>query len=196
MPTIHHDYLFHPDNCNILKPSCITLADEVGKRYAGWMETWDTDYMKFADGSLSTKLYETYNIFLCQMPGFAELYDLVVKYFKTKEPNYKDYAVAGWVNVYNKDGYLDWHRHGSNDGRWHGYVTVNAEPSKTLYKNDKGLVDTIVNKNGYITLSPAGLVHRVTPWNNNNEPRITIAFDFILRQQIDHLNFTRWIPII
>ena len=108
---IHHDYLFHTDNCDILKPSCINLANEVGKRHADWVKTWDKEYMKFAKGSLSTQLYETYNVFLCQMPGFAELYNLVIQYFKSKEPNYKDYAMAGWVNVYDKDEFLDWHMH-------------------------------------------------------------------------------------
>lgn len=197
---IYHDKLFHPDNCNILKPSCIDLANEVNNRYSEWMETWDTDYMAFADGSTSTKLYETYNVFLCHMNGFAELYNLVVKYFKNKQPNYKDFALAGWVNIYHKDGYLDWHKHGkdihNHDSRWHGYVCVNAEPSKTLYRDDNGLVETIDNKNGYITLSPAGLAHRVTPWENDKEPRITIAFDFILRRDIDPYNITRWIPVI
>ncbi len=196
---IYHDYLFHSDNCNILKPSCINLANEVSKRHSKWIETWDKDYMKFAKGSLSTQLYETYNVFLCQMPGFAELYNLVIQYFKSKESNYYDYAMAGWVNVYNKDEFLDWHKHGpkvGNDGRWHGYVTINAEPSKTLYKNEKGLVETIENKNGYITLNPAGLIHRVTPWTNKDEPRITIAFDFLERHKIDPLNITRWIPVI
>lgn len=199
MTTIYHDYLFHPDNCNILKPSCINLSKEVSKRYSHWMKTWEKDYMKFAEGSLSTQLYETYNVFLCQMPGFAELYNLIIQYFKNKESNYKNYAVAGWVNIFNKGQYLDWHKHGpkiGNDERWHGYVSINAEPSKTLYKNNTGLINTIVNKNGYITLSPAGLIHRVTPWDNNEEPRITIAFDFILRNKIDNLNFTRWIPVI
>jgi hypothetical protein len=163
------------------------------------METWDHDYMKFADGSPSTKMYEAYNVFLCHMPGFAETYNLVVNYFKQKQADYINYAVAGWVNVYHKDGFLDWHKHGSDlyehDGRWHGYVCVNAEPSKTLYRNNEGLVETVENKNGYITLSHAGLYHRVTPWENETEPRITIAFDFILRDQIEHMNFTRWIPV-
>ena len=196
---IFHDYLFHPDNCSILEESCLLLSEEVENRYADWMQTWEEDYMKFAEGSPSTQLYETYNVFLCPMHGFAELYNLIIKYFKDKEPSFKDYAVAGWVNVYRDGGYLDWHKHGKDihqhDGRWHGYVCVNAEPSKTLYRNDNGLVKTIENQNGYITLSPAGMAHRTTPWNETR-PRITIAFDFIKRQDIDPYNITRWIPII
>lgn len=197
---IYHDYLFHPDNCSILKGSCLSLAKEVEDRYSQWMESWEEDKMKFADGSPSTKMYEAYNVFLCHMQGFAELYNLVIPYFKKRQPDYKNYAVAGWVNVYHKGGFLDWHKHGQDlyehDGRWHGYVCVNAEPSKTLYRDQKGLVETIENKNGYITLSHAGLYHRVTPWEDDNEPRITIAFDFIIRNQIDPMNMSRWIPVI
>ena len=196
---IYNEYLFHKDNCSILSDSCISLADEVTKRYSAWMDEWESDYMKFADGSVSTKLYEAYNVFLCHLPGFAETYRLICDKFKEKESNYKDYAIAGWVNVYNKDGYLDWHKHGdsvySHDGRWHGYVCVNAEPSKTMYKDENGLVETIENTNGYITLSHAGLAHRVTPWQSKNKPRITIAFDLIRRENIDPLLINRWIPI-
>ena len=196
---IYNEYLFHKDNCIILQDSCIALAKEVEKRFTPWMDTWKEDYMTFAEGSPSTKLYEAYNVFLCHLPGFAETYNLVCEKFKEKENNYRDYAIAGWVNVYHQDTFLDWHKHGNDihahDGRWHGYVCVNAEPSKTLYKDDKGLVETIDNTNGYITLSHAGLAHRTTPWKDYNLPRITIAFDFIRRQQIDPMLLNRWIPI-
>jgi hypothetical protein len=167
------------------------------------MSTWeDKTYMKFAESSPSTQLYELYNVFLCPAPGFAKLYELVVNRFKEKHSNYKDYAIGGWVNVCNEGGFLDWHFHGSDptkhDGRWHGYVCVNAEPSKTLYKDiitDKH-IQTIENKNGWIVLNPAGIAHRTTPWEDNTTPRITIAFDFSLRDQLDPLLLNKWIPII
>lgn len=197
---IYNEYLFNPENCNMLSNSCLALAKEVEDRFTPWMNTWNEDHMKFADGSPSTKLYEAYNVFLSPLPGFAELYSLIVNYFKSKESNHSEYAIAGWVNVYHDGGYLDWHKHGSDllkhDDRWHGYVCVNAEPSKTLYRDEQGLVESIDNKNGFITLSPAGMYHRTTPWKNDAQPRITVAFDFILRKQIDHMNFNRWIPII
>lgn len=197
---IYNEYLFNSKNCDLLSNSCLLLADEVTRRFTPWMDTWEQDHMTFANGSTSTKLYEAYNVFLSPLPGFAELYSLVVDYFKSKQPNYKNYAIAGWVNVYQKGGYLDWHKHSSSlvehDNRWHGYVCINAEPSKTLYKNEQNLVETIDNKNGFITLSPAGMCHRTTPWTDQKQPRITIAFDFILRDQIDPMHFTRWIPII
>lgn len=165
------------------------------------MSSWDVDYMKFADGSPSTKLYEAYNVFLCHAPGFYEVYSAVVKSFKSKQSNYQDYAIAGWVNVHQQGGYLDWHIHGkdikNHDQRWHGYVCVNAEPSKTMYMDfeTKKLLQTIENKNGYLVLNPAGIAHRTTPWGVAEEPRITIAFDICLREQISSGNLNRWIPL-
>jgi len=197
---IFNDFLFDLELCETLKHSCIELGREIEHRYMPFIETWSYDYMQFANGSNSTKLYETYNVFLCHMPGFREVFQLILQKFKEKQHNYYDYAVAGWVNIYKKDTYLDWHKHGSDpvahDGRWHGYVCVNAEPSQTLYADDnKKLIKNIENRNGYITLSPAGLMHRVTPWTQINEPRITIAFDFIPANQIDPYLINRWIPV-
>lgn len=198
---IYHESLIQQAECDVLSASCVKLAAEIENRYQNWMATWPIDYMKFAEGSNSTKLYETYNVFLCPMPGFYDLYKQVVDRFKEKKQDYYNYAIAGWVNVYKKNTFLDWHKHGDDpiihDGRWHGYVSINAEPSKTLYAEDNGsLVKEIDNKNGYITLSPAGLMHRVSPWSISTKPRITIAFDFILREQIDQYLLNRWIPII
>jgi len=197
---IFHEHLIDELECKNIIPSCYKLAKEIEARYKDFMETWPYDYMRFAEGSNSTKLYETYNVFLCPMYGFFDLYHKVVSKFKEKQPNYRQYAIAGWVNVYKKDTFLDWHKHGNDpvnhDGRWHGYVSVNAEPSKTLYADDNGqLVKEIDNKNGFITLSPAGLMHRVTPWTNSIAPRVTIAFDIILQKDIDEYLLNRWIPI-
>ena len=199
---IYHDSVVDQAQCDILAESSVMLADEVKARWGEWMSTWPENYMKFADGSDSTKLYEAYNVFLCPAPGFAELYDIVVSKFKERQSNYKDYAIAGWVNVYNDGGFLDWHFHGSDqnchDGRWHGYLCVNGEPSKTLYKDIQTgeLIKTIDNKNGYLTMSYAGIAHRTTPWTDKEKPRITIAFDISLRSQLSPQNLNRWIPIL
>lgn len=198
---IYHEQIIDQDVLDKLKPSCLMLADEVQSRWGDWMKSWSVDHMKFADGSPSTKLYEAYNVFLCHAPGFYEVYSSVVNSFKSKQPDYNKYAIAGWVNVYQKDGFLDWHIHGkdihNHDQRWHGYVCVNAEPSKTMYMDlpTKKLIETIDNKNGYLVLNPAGIAHRTTPWKDDNEPRITIAFDICLRDQIDPKNLNRWIAL-
>jgi hypothetical protein len=198
---IYKEHIIDQQVLDKLKPSCLMLAEEVQSRWGDWMNSWSEDYMKFADGSPSTKLYEAYNIFLCHAPGFYEVYSKVVESFKQKQPNWNQYAIAGWVNVYEKEGFLDWHYHGSDpynhDHRWHGYVCVNAEPSKTMYMDitTKKLVETIENKNGQLVLNPAGIAHRTTPWKDETEPRITIAFDISLREQIDSKNLNRWIAL-
>jgi len=182
-----------------LEDSSKKLANLVNDRFDEFYQTFPKGYMNFAKGSRSTELYEAYNVFLSHYPGFTDLYKAVVNTIKNKVHNYHDYALAGWVNVYNKGGYLNWHKHGPenvvHDGRWHGYVAVNAEPSKTLYKDNDNNITEIENQNGFITLSPAGFYHRTTEWEKDN-PRITIAFDVIKREQIDPLLINRWIPIL
>jgi hypothetical protein len=64
-----------------------------------------------------------------------------------------------------------------------------------MYRDKDEVIKTIDNQDGYITLSPAGLYHRVSEWEKDT-PRITIAFDIIKREQIDPLLLNRWIPII
>lgn len=196
---IYHDYLINPKNCDMLAESCLAVADLVNNRYAEYFATQDPNYMNFAKGSNSTRLYETYNIFLCHHPGITETFDCVISYFKSKNPTYKKYAISGWVNVYHAGGYLDWHIHGNSidvhDTRWHGYVCINAEPSNTYYKTQSNEVTTISNKNGYITLSPSGMQHRTSAWTDSKKPRISIAFDCVLREQIQADNISKWIPI-
>jgi hypothetical protein len=196
---VYHEQVIDKTLLPSLFDSSIALSEEVKNRYSPIKESWPTGYMKFAEGSPSTELYECYNVFLSPLQGFAEVYQKVIDTFKKHETEYLNYAVAGWVNVYHKGGNLKWHKHGSDihehDGRWHGYVAVNSEPSKTMYRDSNKLITTIDNKDGYITLSHAGLYHQVTEWELD-KPRITIAFDFVLRNDIDPMNMTRWIPVI
>ena len=196
---IHHEPCVSKMTLIQLENSSNLLAKEVSERFDEFYKTFPKGYMKFAEGSRSTELYEAYNVFLCHYPGFTDLYRQIVTTIKSKIPNYQEYALAGWVNIYNKGGYLNWHKHGPenvvHDGRWHGYVAVNAEPSQTVYRDKDEIVKTIDNKDGHITLSPAGLYHRVSEWNKD-QPRITIAFDIIRREQIDPLLLNRWIPIV
>jgi len=163
----------------------------------------DPEWMYFAQGSDSTKIYDSYNIFLNHRPGFATLYERIVNSFKEKVDNPKEYAISGWVNVYNSGGFLDWHTHGVYpdgyfDERWHGYFCVNAEPSKTLYRDNETerLIKSVENRNGWLTMSPGGHQHRTTPWEDQDKPRITIAFDILLRNEISTDNYNHWIPII
>ena len=203
--TIYHEQIADQIFCDRIKPYSITISKNVVHFWSEFLkeQTKNPKWMNFANGSDSTKIYEAYNIFLIQYPEVTALYEKIVNSFKEKNPNYKKYALAGWVNVYHSGGFLDWHSHGVGmgnafDGRWHGYFCVNGEPSKTLYRDNEThkLVEAVENKNGWLTMSPGGMEHRVTPWENTQEPRITIAFDFCLRDRISINNYNHWIPII
>lgn len=200
---IYHELIADQDFCNRLKPHCLKVSDRIDHVYGGYILRQHPSWMDWADGSNSTKLYEAYNIFLIHYEELTELYEKIVNYFKEKNSNtFKEYAIAGWVNVFPKGKFLDWHTHGVEkkvfDGRWHGYFCVNGEPSKTLYaENDTGkLIETIENKNGWLVMSPGGMLHRVTPWKDSREPRITIAFDIMLRSKVPINNINHWIPIL
>lgn len=203
--TIYHEQIADQVFCDRIKPYSINISKNVVDFWGEFLkeQTKNPKWMNFANGSDSTKIYEAYNIFLIQYPEVTALYEKIVNSFKEKNPNYKKYALAGWVNVYHSGGFLDWHSHGVGmgnafDGRWHGYFCVNGEPSKTLYRDNEThkLVEAVENKNGWLTMSPGGMEHRVTPWENTQEPRITIAFDFCLRDRISINNYNHWIPII
>jgi len=197
-PEIFHDKLIDNKHLSTINSSALKVANLVSERYSEIKNNYPDGYMSFAKGSPSTELYECYNVFLSPYPGLSILYRNVINYFKSKCNNFEDYYVAGWVNVYRYGTNLEWHKHGSDynehDLRWHGYVTINGEPSITYYKNKDNSITEIKNKNGYITLSDAGLYHKVSNWQEDF-PRITIAFDFVLQNQIDEYNITRWIPV-
>ena len=201
--TIYHEQIADQIFCDRIKPYAIDISNTVEKVWGDYLGEQKPNWMKFADGSNSTKLYEAYNIFLCHYQEMTMLYEKIITSFKEKNPDtYKKYAISGWVNVYNSGGFLDWHTHGVGmgnafDGRWHGYFCVNGEPSKTLYRDNEThkLVKAVENKNGWLTMSPGGMEHRVTPWDNTEEPRITIAFDIVPQKQID-FGVNHWMPII
>ena len=199
MAKIYHEQIIDEEHCQLLIPACHGVSKKVSEMFTPWKDTWkDPNKMKFAEGSISTEVYECYNVFLNHLPGMGELYKAVVNKFKEKQPNYEQYAIAGWVNIFPKGKNLKWHRHGNPEepeGRWHGYVCIDAEPSQTMYK-DKDFEHTIENKNGYMTMNEAGLLHRVSDDWPHDRPRITIAFDFIERRMIHPTNMLRWVPII
>ena len=142
--TIYHEQIADQLFCDRLYNPSREIARDVVVFWQDYLKENETKprWMDFADGSDSTKIYEAYNIFLNHRPGITTLYQKIVESFKTKVDNPQKYAIAGWVNVYEGGGFLDWHTHGVGqggyfDGRWHGYFCVNGEPSKTMYRDNE-----------------------------------------------------------
>ena len=88
----------------------------------------------------------------------------------------------GWFNINRAEvGKLDYHDHGSPGApNFHGYYSVNAEPSITHYKlfNDPSRIVDNVNKNNRLVISEVGHPHAMGDWDWSG-PRITIAYDIV-----------------
>jgi hypothetical protein len=156
---------------------------------------WDSS------GSITTSKWNKYNVFQFYHPAIHNLFKSVrsmtieaCEYYKIDFEK-ENFWVQGWFNVnYTHGGKLDWHEHGGEGAPWfHGYYSVNAEPSSTHYKVfDKN--ETIENKNNRAILSETGHPHAMGDWDWNG-PRITIAYDVIPFRGIMHEWEQHWIPL-
>ena len=151
--------------------------------------------------TLTTKLYSSYNLLLYPLPGFHELYNEIKDVFHKVNPSSNEkYYMQCWLNYYQKGDFIDWHKHWEPESKsWHGFYCVNAESSYTSYKLphiDTKIID-IQSENNLLVLSRSdGDKHKSSEWLYEDRPRITIAFDIVPRQYIDHkFPLNHWIPI-
>lgn len=114
----------------------------------------------------------------------------------------KDYVIMSWLNVtygreindfqlpndqhISTDNYHD-HNGGRGAPDFHGYFSVNAEPSNTNYLINRETPFKNINTNGRAVISETGHPHNVDPWNFDT-PRITIAYDICPRENMNHKN--------
>lgn len=126
-------------------------------------------------------------------------YHCYMKYHKKQE--IKPHYIRSWLNVYEKNQYIDWHGHWETKfDAWHGFFCVNVEPnSKTSYmwKNDTQLIE-INSKNGLLVLGLSNDDrHKSSNWEQEI-PRITIAFDILPYDSLmstGPVKLNHWIPI-
>jgi hypothetical protein len=149
---------------------------------------------------LYQKVYSEYNLLMYPLPQFHELYEEIKKMFwECNTDSYKQYYVQCWLNVYNKNDFIEWHGHSPEEHHaWHGFFCVDCEPSYTRYAIKGQPEDVLVHsKDNLMVLSPSGRDrHRTAPWPYDDRPRLTIAFDIIPKEFIIHDQFlNHWIPI-
>jgi hypothetical protein len=138
--------------------------------------------------SVSTQKSREYNAFQMYYPFMHELYSAVVdmtreacKYYEI-DYNSEQWVAQAWFNINSraKGGKLDWHDHLDPNIKvpaFHGYYSVNAEPSQTHYLiNDEEKINH--NKNNRAILSLVGYPHAMGDWEWEGE-RITIAYDVL-----------------
>jgi hypothetical protein len=138
--------------------------------------------------SLSTHKSREYNAFQMYYPFMHDLFSAVVdmtreacEYYEI-DYNSEQWMAQAWFNINSneKGGKLEWHDHLDPEMKvpaFHGYYSVNAEPSSTHYMIDDQ-VKINENKNNRAILSMVGYQHAQAPWEWPGE-RITIAYDVI-----------------
>jgi hypothetical protein len=148
--------------------------------------------------SYSTHKSREYNAFQMYYPFLHDLYSAVVDMTREACEYYEiDYNSERWVcqswfniNSRQKGGKLDWHDHVDDHLKvpaFHGYFSVNAEPSETHY-NINGDIKINTNKNNRAILSMVGYQHAMGPWDWEGE-RITIAYDVFPMKMLDQRDF-------
>jgi hypothetical protein len=145
----------------------------------------------------STQLGQYYNIFDFNSQEISNLKSALASATREACEYYgidyeeKNYHINGWFNLDFKssenknDGVSplvhesSYHDHMGGEGAptFHGYYCVNAEPSITFYKINRGeQVFENINKNNRAILSETGHPHGRDDWYEE-KPRITIAYD-------------------
>jgi hypothetical protein len=152
--------------------------------------------------SFSTIKSREYNAFQMYYPFIHDIYSSVVdmtieacKYYNI-DYNAQKYYCQAWFNINNKNngGKLNWHDHVTENEldstTFHGYYSINAEPSETHYMVD-GEVKINKNINNRVIMSRVGYQHAMQDWDWEG-PRITMAFDVTplegIRQDLFHLS--------
>lgn len=150
--------------------------------------------------SISTIKSREYNAFQMYYPFmhdlYSEVFNLVLEaceYYNV-DYNSEQWICQAWFNINNKTngGKLDWHDHIADHHKnkylaFHGYYSVNAEPSITNYKVNNDIVKNI-NKNNRVLLSAVGFPHAMEDWNWDDD-RITIAYDVVPLKYYSQLEF-------
>jgi hypothetical protein len=155
----------------------------------------------YQDSSITTSLHSYYNFLLFPDEQLHTLYLTIQNMFNQIRAHKGSYYISMWLNIHGKKEFLNWHSHNKSDnGCYHGYFTVNAEPSTTMYRLKDGSNVDVINKNNQLVISRSdGDLHCVTPWDGDDN-RITLAFDIVTKDvaynTFEYQNRTNnWVPI-
>lgn len=175
-------------NINELRKSCLLLDQLVNIKFS----SEETDYKIDSKTPLSTSVATSYNLFLFPYKGFHELYEQIRIRFKESCVINSPHYIHGWVNVYNSNQNLGWHRHwsGVTNSSIHGFFCVQSEGSFTEYKFDDGEEINVKSEDNLLVMGNSNNnLHKTSEWSKVY-PRITIAFDI---HPIENLNEREWI---
>jgi len=177
-------------NLDLIKEEVYEIANNIKREYLRKLKTND-EFRKFGKGSLTTKLWEFYNIFNFNKPALNKLFVEIKNFFiEQYKPTIK-YYISAWVNIHKKGENLGWHGHWATEMQtYHGYFALQSEPSTTSYIfpcSEEIYVHH--NKNGLVLLNKSeGDKHCVSVWEKDYD-RISIAFDIIPKNILDEGDF-------
>ena len=175
-----------------LKVSCNILYNLI-------LREFDKDKLSYSGTStVSTKLFNSYNVLLYPLPQIWELHQEIRTMFREVSKSDEPFFTQCWLNFYKTGDFIDWHRHGAPElNSWHGFFCVDVEPSKTTYRIPNVVNDVdIIGKDNLLVLSKSdGDKHRTWGWDFER-PRITIAFDIVPASFINPINsLNHWVPV-
>lgn len=202
---IYDDYIYTKKldlKTDILKRTSLVLYDQILKNFGDGRKDYG------GQSTMTTQLYSNYNALLYPYPGMHILYKEIKKFFYEASgidpDNRNEFYIQCWLNVYKKGDYINWHGHWPSEcNSWHGFYCVDCEinnrtSSGTLYRipNNKNEV-YVPSENNLLVISKSdGDKHKSTEWLDEENPRITIAFDIVPSRHINaEFWINHWIPI-
>lgn len=153
---------------------------------------------------MTIDITEQYNIFKYKNTEISKLKNAIFDMTKEACEYYnidfdkQNYQLHGWFNLWKlvKTENIEenaWHFHDKVGApHFHGYYSLNAEPSITYYKINNILIER-KNINNVAILSETGHEHAPGNWTINSD-RITIAYDILPKNQCG--NKIPWIAFI
>jgi len=148
-------------------------------------------------GTFTTANHDKYNFLTFPNKQVSKLYREI---YGNVSPllDDKPYMIKCWLNVFRKGEKVDWHNHWPAYKKvWHGFYCVQVGESFTEYRIPK--VKDIVkvkSKEGLLVVGKSeDDQHRSSPWNEEQRPRITVAFDIVPIDSVDNeLRVNHFIP--
>lgn len=182
---------FNEEQMESLKKEVYFISEFAKKTYLHNLKKDKELIYRFGKGSITTKLWEYYNIFNFKQPRLNILFEKLKNFFiQSYSPN-TNYYISSWINIHKKTEFLNWHGHWEPElNTYHGYFALQSEPSTTTYKfpNEEDLY-IHTNKNGLLLINKSdGDKHCVSEWNEDYD-RLSIAFDIV---PIEHIK-EEWI---
>jgi hypothetical protein len=142
-------------------------------------KTWECE--------IRTSFNKTYNILNCiELHGLKmNILSHIDNFMHSRQYVLDGYIEDSWVNIYEKNFYQEYHCHAHPTKKFICgviYLTQNNSPiilSPNITAHDD---NKVIPKFGNIILFNDDVPHRVIP-NNNEEIRISLAFNFVLKKE-------------